>query len=271
MKLSEIYKIADEIAPKRLSDEMCERYGAYDNSGVLVDTGEEIVGVVFSLDLSEKAIDKAVESGANLIITHHPAIYGKISRVDYHDSALLGKKLIRCIRKGISVVAMHLNLDAAEDGIDESLMEGVFLSAGQTKGAGTRSITLQMPLTGGAYGRVYEIEPRSAGEIAEGMKTVFRTPRVEVYGENKRVKKIASFCGAGADEGAVSFAVSNGAEAMISSDFKHHVLALATEYGLTVITLPHYASENYGFKKYYEKISRRIVLPCVFHEDTYLF
>ena len=61
MKLSEIYKIADGIAPKRLSDEYCRLYGAYDNSGVLVDTGDEIKGILFALDLSNAAIAKAKE------------------------------------------------------------------------------------------------------------------------------------------------------------------------------------------------------------------
>ena len=78
MKLSEIYAIANAIAPKSLSDEYCAQAGAYDNSGVLVDAGEEIVGVLFSLDLSDGAIDRAIEMGANLILTHHPMIYGKI-------------------------------------------------------------------------------------------------------------------------------------------------------------------------------------------------
>ena len=42
MKLNEIYKIADELAPKRLSDEFCVKFNAYDNSGVLVDTGKDV-------------------------------------------------------------------------------------------------------------------------------------------------------------------------------------------------------------------------------------
>ena len=57
MKLSEIYQIADSLAPKALSDEYCAKYGAYDNSGILLDTGEEIRSAVFSLDLSFLAIE----------------------------------------------------------------------------------------------------------------------------------------------------------------------------------------------------------------------
>ena len=270
MKLSEIYKIADSIAPKALSDEMCQNYGWYDNSGILVNTDEEIDSILFSLDLTMAAVDEAIEKGVKLIITHHPAIYGKISRIDYEDSAMLGTKLIKCIKNGISVIAMHLNLDAATDGIDESLMQGVLLSAGE-KVLNAEPIAKQVVLSGGAYGRVYDISGVTLKGLAEGMKKTFATEKLAVYGkEDKVVKRVASFCGSGADEGSVAFAVRNGADVMISSDYKHHVLALALEVGLSVITLTHYASEEYGFKKYYEKIRQQVGLPCYFHADDLL-
>ena len=271
MKLSEIYKIADSIAPKALSDEMCQSYGFYDNSGILVDADEEIGSVLFSLDLSMGAVDEAIEKGVKLIITHHPAIYGKISRIDYFDEALLGTKLIKCIKNGISVIAMHLNLDAAEGGIDESLMQGVMLSAGESEGAGTGLIAKQVVLSKGAYGRVYEVKEVALHQLAKGMQTTFATEKIAVYGNrDRKIKRVASFCGSGADEGAIAFAVQNGADVMISSDYKHHVLALAIERGLSVITLTHYASEEYGFKKYYEKIRQAVQIPCYYHAEEVL-
>ncbi len=267
MKLSEIYAIANKLAPISISEEMCARYGWYDNSGILVDVNEEVTGVVFSLDLSLGAIEKALSTKANLIITHHPAIYGKISSIDYHDEGLLGKKLITCIRNGISVMAMHLNLDGADGGIDEALMEGVALSAG----CAPKLFAKQLTMTEGAYGRAYEIEKISLGALASKLKETFSTARVEVYGEKtKEVARIASFCGSGADEKSIAFSVEAGAEVMISADFKHHVLSLALERGLSVITLTHYAAESYGFKKYFEKISRLAAVPCVYHEDSHL-
>ena len=271
MKLSEIYKIADAIAPKALSDEMCQNYGWYDNSGILVNTDEEIDSILFSLDLTMAAVDEAIARGVKLIITHHPAIYGKISRIDYEDSAMLGTKLIKCIKNGISVIAMHLNLDAAADGIDESLMQGVLLSAGEKDIEGVQLIAKQVALSNGAYGRVYDLSGVTLKTLAEGMKKTFATEKLAVYGEeNKKVNRVASFCGSGADEGSVAFAVRNGADVMISSDYKHHVLALALEVGLSVITLTHYASEEYGFKKYYEKIRQQVGIPCYFHADDLL-
>ncbi len=271
MKLSEIYKIADEIAPKALSDEYCARYGAYDNSGVLIDTGDEVKSVLFSLDLSNAAIEKAIEAGANLIVTHHPAIYGKIDGVRINDFSPLGEKLVKCIKNGISVLSMHLNLDNAIDGTDESLQEGICLACGmESKGAGTRS-TLMHPIEKGGYGRVYGIKEITLFALAENMGKEFSTKRILVYGEtDKRINKVASFCGGGADEGAVTFACQEGAQVVVSSDFKHHVLTLAIEKGLCVIALTHYASENYGFKKYYEKIRQRLNIPCGYHTDENL-
>jgi putative NIF3 family GTP cyclohydrolase 1 type 2 len=128
MKLIEIYEIAKKEAPKSLSDEYCEKYGAYDNSGIIVNTGEEIDKILFSLDMTNEAVEKAVKIGAKLIITHHPAIYGKISELSVDDT--LGEKLIKCIKNGISVISMHLNLDCAKDGIDENLMLAVKKASG---------------------------------------------------------------------------------------------------------------------------------------------
>jgi hypothetical protein len=34
-----------------------------------------------------------------------------------------------------------------------------------------------------------------------------------------------------------------------------------------VVVMTHYASEFYGFKKYYEKISRATDLPCTLYTD----
>ena len=97
MRLSEIYKILDEIAPKALSDEYCAKYGAYDNSGILVDVGEDVTSILFTLDLTNASIAHAKEIGANLIVTHHPVIYGKIGNIRADDIGLLGGKLVDAV------------------------------------------------------------------------------------------------------------------------------------------------------------------------------
>ena len=272
MKLNEIYKIADELAPKRLSDVYCKTAGAYDNSGLLVEACEDVTGIVFSLDLTNAAIDKAIENGANLIITHHPVIYGKIDHICINDPMVLGEKLVRCIRQGISVISMHLNLDVVKDGIDDCLMQGVLLASGETEGAGTRLIDVQHPVEDGGYGKVYDIKPTALGALADNMQRIFSTKRIVVYGDRGAdVSRVASFCGAGADEGAIVYAKQMGAQVMVSSDFKHHLLQLLSESGISVIVLTHYASEQYGFEKYSKKIRERVDIPCVYHTEDNLF
>lgn len=267
MKLSEIYKVVESVAPKSLSDEYCKTYGAYDNSGLLVEAGEEITGVLFTLDLTNAAIDEAIEKGCNLIHTHHPVIYGKIDHICVSDEGLLGGKLVRCLRHGISLLSTHLNLDVTKGGIDESLMEGIV----KTTGAGVCSPTIMHPIGESGYGRVYDVSPCTLGALSAGMKKEFSTDRMTVYGdERKLVRRVASFCGAGGDEEGVAFAKRMGADVIVSADFKHHVITYAVEAGLSVIALTHYASENYGFEKYYEKIRRQIEVPCVFHTDKEL-
>ena len=267
MKLSEVYKIADALAPKSISDEFCATFGAYDNSGILVDCGEEIKGIVCTLDLSFAAIDKAIKIGANLIITHHPSMYGKINHARCDADDLTEQKLVKCIRNGISVISMHLNLDCAQGGIDESLAQGIARSAG----GNLSSYTLMEKMETCGYGRVYDVQETKLDDLVKNMQEEFSSNRILYYGDAKKgILRAASFCGAGADEKAVAFAKRNGADVMISADFKHHVITMAVESGLAVIVMTHYASENYGFKKYYEKICQQVEIPCEYHTDENL-
>ena len=271
MKLSEIYKIANEIAPKKLSDEYCAACNGYDNSGVLVDTGDDIRGILFTLDFSFAAIHKAIGLGANLIITHHPAMYGKINHARIDADDLTERKIVKCIRNGISVVSMHLNLDCAPFGIDESLAAGIWDSAMATnpqEGVFSRRLSIMHTIGDGGYGRAYDVQETSLNDLVSQMKTTFETERILVYGDgDKLITRVASFCGAGSDEDAVAFAKREGAQVIISSDFRHHILMSAVELGMAVIILTHYASENYGMKKYYEKIRGQLEIPCEYHTD----
>lgn len=266
MKTIDAFQILEKHAPMRISEEFCSRFGAYDNSGVLVNTGKEITGALFSLDLSVAAIDRAIRLGANLIVTHHPAIYQKIGAIDCRT--LAGSKLVRCIENGVSVVSMHLNLDGAKGGIDESLAEAVASVSG---GYVLTSVMDEISETEG-YGRAYKLKnevPLAA--LYEGLKRELNAKNVLLFGDkNAKIERVASFCGGGADEKSLAFAKESGAQVVVSSDFKHHILAAAAEEGMSVLAPTHYASEAYGFKKYYEKISRELSCPCVFHADEEL-
>lgn len=252
MKLKEILNKLEEVAPVALSDEFCRKYKMYDNSGIIIDCKEEIRGALFSLDLSSKAIAEAKRRGFNLIVTHHPAIFGGISRITADDN------IGTCLREGISVISMHLNFDAAPAGIDYHLMCGL----------GGKEAEILDDVTNGGYGRVYGVDAMKFGELEDIVRKNFNTDRALFYGDkNRRVKKIASFCGAGCDNKAMDFAKSNGADVFVSSDMKHHEIAGLLEMGINVIHLTHYSAENYGFNKIYTKISSAFSIPTAYFAD----
>lgn len=255
MRLNAVYEAADKLAPFALSGEYCEKYDAYDNSGVIVDCGNEIDKILFALDLSAAAIARAKRIGAQCIITHHPAVYAPVRALH------AGESVFECVRAGISVVSAHLNLDCATDGIDESLMRGL---------GGTQAEAVMHSLSVGGYGRVSSVPQRTAAQFVSDVKTAFRTERVVCYGTSP-VRRVASFCGAGMDEESVAFAVKNGADTFVSSDPKHHLIAKLTECGLNVVLLTHYAAEQYGFCRFYEKFKNTPGVACeCFTDERYL-
>ena len=237
MKCKQIYEIANSLAPFSLSEEYIKKLGYHDNSGIILDCGEEIRGIVFSLDLSKAAVSAAKNAGANCIFTHHPAIWKGVMKLEEGGNA---DNILTCIREKISVLSAHLNLDAAPGGIDESLMKGL---------GGEKPLAVYEELTGGGYGRVYTVERSTLEEFVERAKDTFSTDRVISYG-SKKVRKVASFCGGGFEEGSLAFAIEKGVDTIVSSDAKHHLIAEAVERGLNVVLLTHYAAENYGFLRF---------------------
>lgn len=246
MKLCEIFEILQGVAPVALSDEFCKKFKMYDNSGIIIDCGEDINGVLLTLDLTVEAVERAKKSGYNLIVTHHPAIYGGISRFDTVNNPQ-ASALSRCMKYEISVISMHLNFDAAPEGIDYWLMRGL--------GGFEENCKIAAQIDNGGYGRVYDIKPQTLESFVQQVSKAFNTSKIIVYGDkNNQVSKVASFCGAGCDDYNMSFAADNGADVFVSADMKHHEILALTQRGMAVIVLTHYASENYGLNKIYQKI-----------------
>ena len=240
MRLKNVYDAVDELAPFALSKEYCDTYNFYDNSGILIECGE-VKGVLCSLDLSLRAVEEARRAGANCIVTHHPAIYRPLS------SLKEGSAVLACARAGIGVISAHLNLDSAPGGIDEELMLGL----------GGRSCEIMHTLSEGGYGRVYGVEEQPLSAFVGRAKAHFSTERVTVYGD-RPVGRVASFCGAGLDDATVAFAVGHGADTVVSSDGKHHLIAALAEAGVNVVLMTHYASENYGFIRFADNLKQKI-------------
>lgn len=181
-----------------------------DNIGLIVgDPGAKLRGVGVALDLTPLTLDLAEKAGCNLVIVHHPPIFHPLSKIDL--STPQGKLLARAITLGISVYAMHTNLDFAPRGLNDHVARQL----------GLREVRA-VPAHGGAVYRAGALpSPLSARAFARSVKTNLRLPGVRLYGNPlKPVLRVAVCTGSGADY--LAHAVSAGADALVTGDVRHH-------------------------------------------------
>lgn len=244
LKIDRLFGVLDEIAPISLSYKLVES-GDYDNSGVLINCHSDVENVLFSLDFSIQAIKKAKSLKCDTIVTHHPAIYTPQKSISYEDET--SASVLLAIKNDLNVISMHLNLDMATTGTDYQFCKGL---------GGEKYKILEYMDEEHGYGREFDIENVKLSEFVARIKKQFNTKRVVVYGnKNAVLTKGASFCGGGSDHALKS--VKKGktsAQVIVTSDMPHHVIKELVEAGKNVVLVTHYASENYGFKKYFEQV-----------------
>lgn len=255
MKDYEISDILYKYAPLKLSDELVALENGMDNSGMILKTGKEINKILFALDLTNGVVDSALQSGAEMIVTHHPAIYYPIKRLSVSGD---NSSLTRCAMSGISVCSLHLNLDAAEEGTD-------YYFAKATGGEISEIIDKLGENTG--YGRKVKVNT-TFDKLYERMKKELSATRSRKYGIDGEIESAACFCGGGLDDSAAD---KIDADVYISADIRHHVILKLLERNKRVIEFTHYESEIYGFKKFYEKIKSDLKnVSCDFYVDKRL-
>ena len=118
----------------------------WDNDGLMVDSGEPIKKAVCALDATSNALEYAKDAGAQLVLTHHPLIFDKLSSVRSDDSA--GKRVIYAIKNGISVMSFHTRLDALAGGVNDMLISALSLTpSGEFAGGLGRIAVLPYEMT----------------------------------------------------------------------------------------------------------------------------
>jgi len=108
-----VFDRLEELAPPYLAE-------TWDNSGLQVGTKDQAVeAVLVTLDVDARAVDMALEVGANLIISHHPLLFKGIKTIDCESPP--GRLIRRLIKNDISVYSAHTNLDLAPRGLSQYL------------------------------------------------------------------------------------------------------------------------------------------------------
>ena len=93
---------------------------SYDNVGLLVgEPDTEVNAVLVCLDVSPEVIEEAIERQCQMVVAHHPVIFKglhKITGAQYTERLVL-----KAIRHGICIHAIHTNLDNSFFGVNQTL------------------------------------------------------------------------------------------------------------------------------------------------------
>ena len=84
------------------------------------DPAEAVRSVLFAVDPTAAVADEAIESGVDLVVTHHPLLLTPVHGVPADDPK--GAIVHRLIRAGIGLFVAHTNADrAADHGVNDAL------------------------------------------------------------------------------------------------------------------------------------------------------
>ena len=241
MKLRDIFEKLDDLAP-------FEDAAQWDNSGLLVGREEsEIKKVMLALDARGDVIEAAVREGAQLIVTHHPLIFGSLKKVNAED--FVGRRILTLAENRIACIAMHTNFDRHVMNIEAARMLGLERMETFAEAAQTERGELGFGYVGELPGSL------TLEECAERVKEVFKLEKVDFFGDRQeRISRAAIVSGSGAEF--VDEARQKGAQLLVTGDVKYHNGIDAVEKGICVINAGHYGVEKLFvpyMKKFFER------------------
>ena len=113
--VKDICALLEELAPPVLQE-------SYDNSGLLVSCSDsEITKILLCLDSTENVVQEAIQKECQMIIAHHPIIWGGLKRITRKTNT--ERAIIKAIKSDISIYACHTNLDKVYQGVNQKFAE----------------------------------------------------------------------------------------------------------------------------------------------------
>lgn len=211
--VKEIAAAIDEIAPFDTQQD-------WDNAGVLVDCGGVIDSVMVSLDITDEVVNEAEASSCQLIVAHHPVIFKPMTQIDYNDV------LFRLVKKSISAICAHTNLDMAAGGVNDILAK-IFGIAEPQLFAGV-----------GRYGELKKETP--ARQLAESCAERFGA-HVRLADAGKPIRTLAVVGGSGG--GLLADALEAGVDCILTGEADHHDAIDAIHAGVSMVVAGHFSTE----------------------------
>jgi len=205
--IKEIANAIEEYAPLQLQE-------SYDNAGLQVgDPNTTATGALICLDVTARSLQEALDRRCNLIISHHPLLFGGVKSVT--SATERGRIIIDAIRHGVSIYSAHTNLDRARQGVSMEIASALELHDVQVLDPDAADSSLGL-------GAVGEITPMPALEFLRKVKDTLEVKglRYSASFSSLIVRRVAVCGGAGAS--LIRKAVEAGADVMVTGDVKYH-------------------------------------------------
>ena len=204
------------------------------------DLDAPVTSILLAVDAVLDTVDEALESGANMLLVHHPLLLRGVTTVA--SDRYKGAVLTRLIRGNCALLAAHTNADVVETGTSAAFAARLGLVDARPIVPGTdpargigRVGTLPAPTTLGTLARALgDLLPATASGI-------------RVSGAFDAPVSTVALCG-GAGDSLLSAPDVLAADVYITSDLRHHPASEAREnarasHGPALIDVSHWASE----------------------------
>lgn len=216
-----------------------------DNVGMLIGDKEQAIDkIIVCLDVTKDVVWEAIEKKVNLIISHHPVIYGGVKCITSETNHIIYDLL----KNNISVICAHTNLDIAPGGVNYEL----FMLLDMAK---MRPLKPADNAEGMSLGLVGELrQSKEPSEFVKFIKKQLKAPIVRYVDGEKDIQKVA-ICG-GSGMSLLDYVLKADVDAFVTGDVKHHDFIDAYNNGLTLIDAGHFSTENIIVKLLVEYLRR---------------
>ncbi|MBQ3656967.1 MAG: Nif3-like dinuclear metal center hexameric protein [Bacteroidales bacterium] len=241
-KFTEIISELESLFPKRLQED-------YDNAGIQVFSGvEDITQCLVTLDVTEEVVDEAIACGCDLIISHHPIIFGR-GLMNISPESQVGRIVLKAVKNSVSIYCAHTNADSMPLGTVGVMFEKLGIKEFSML---KRFENEDFECGSGGIGEL----PQSIGtmDFLKKVKAVFNCGSIR-YTEiiKPEVKKIAICPGSGSF--LLKEAVRQKADVFLSGDFTYHKFFEADK-KILIADLGHFETEI-GIKNVFKCILQK--------------
>ncbi|MDE7346310.1 MAG: Nif3-like dinuclear metal center hexameric protein [Muribaculaceae bacterium] len=249
LKVKDIAKAIEDFAPISLKED-------WDNPGLQVgDRDMEVTGILLCLDVTEEILKEARKRDCNMIVSHHPLIFGGLKRLTGETPT--ERIVAGALRDNIAIYSAHTNLDSAFEGVSYEMAHMLGMKDCRP---------LERSTTGGekeGLGIVGTVTPTPKLEFLRRVKETFEVKDLRYSAQTPGivVRKVA-LCG-GSGGSLIKKALQSGADVYICGDLKYHDF---TSYGSEILLadIGHFESERCS-RKILSRAIRSVHPDCVIY------